>query len=456
MASPEFELSSSFSSGSAGKSLQGFWSSADTSMDTSLQTFPSSDEHGIPAALHVPSPSKHKNSILFSGFLLLNSMIGSGILNQPQVFQQSGIIAALILFGIASYFTWLGLVVLIESGAKVEKYDFSLLAKHCYPRWGEKAVDASIIIGNFGALLSYIDIVGATSSELLFSWSCSNTAGCGPYLITVLLLLFICLPFCLYRVFGHLSYISAFSMIAIGSILSLVIIGGPIVGGNAGPYTVASRGAGSQLGSIIFTLSCSFASFLTFKSMDNPTPAAWKRVSTVTVWSGFLLCAIMGIAGYLSFGANTEGIILSNFTGHYADFFKVLLVVHLTLYIPIDFVSMRHCTVKFYGIESGNIDSLSLHIIWTFVLLAIPTLVMLMLRYAGFSSGEAFSFVLDFSGGLAGSLTSFVFPAAFYLKLNDKMSEYYYHCVVMLVFGSIFTVVIPVLSIVSLTTGGGG
>ena len=46
---------------------------------------------------------------------------------------------------------------------------------------------------------------------------------------------------------------------------------------------------------------------------------------------GFLMCFIIGVAGYCSFGVNTQGVILSNFTGHYADPFRILLIVHLIL-----------------------------------------------------------------------------------------------------------------------------
>ena len=41
------------------------------------------------------------------------------------------------------------------------------------------------------------------------------------------------------------------------------------------------------------------------------------------VFAGTMMCMIMGLVGYLSFGNNTEGMILDNFPQHGFDFFKV-------------------------------------------------------------------------------------------------------------------------------------
>lgn len=104
------------------------------------------------------------NSELMTSFLMLNAMIGSGILNQPQVFQASGIGAALILFTVAAGFIWLSLVVLIECGIARGKFDYSELSKAIFGDMGETLVDVAIVLGNFGALISYLDVIGTRSS----------------------------------------------------------------------------------------------------------------------------------------------------------------------------------------------------------------------------------------------------------------------------------------------------
>jgi hypothetical protein len=77
----------------------------------------------------------------------------------------------------------------------------------------------------------------------------------------------------------------------------------------------------------------------------------------------------MGISGYLIFGDTTNEIILSNFTGHYADFFKIQLIIHLILYTPLDFVILRYSLLKAFRIKNGYIENWYLHSLVTTVIL---------------------------------------------------------------------------------------
>lgn len=54
------------------------------------------------------------------------------------------------------------------------------------------------------------------------------------------------------------------------------------------------------------------------------------------VLTGAILCYCTGIAGYLAFRSATEGDILDNFSGPVAACFKVVVVLHLIMYIPGD------------------------------------------------------------------------------------------------------------------------
>lgn len=60
----------------------------------------------------------------------------------------------------------------------------------------------------------------------------------------------------------------------------------------------------------------------------------WKVVTSVSVLVGGTLCYTTGLVGYLSFREATEGDILDNFSGPLAAFFKILVVLHLVMYIP--------------------------------------------------------------------------------------------------------------------------
>ena len=163
-------------------------------------------------------------------YLILNTMIGSGILNQPQVFQRAGIIGALVIFVVASYFTYVGLVALIDCGVRHNKLEYSSLAQCAFGRYGEIGVDVAIVINNFGALMSYITVVGGTGTKLVGSWGCNHEPLCEFYALTSFLVIVFVLPLCLLRYYGHLGLVSIMSILAIDSVLFLVMIGGPIEG----------------------------------------------------------------------------------------------------------------------------------------------------------------------------------------------------------------------------------
>ena len=73
-------------------------------------------------------PPTGLNSRTRTVFLMLNTMIGSGVLNQPQVFAKSGIVGALLLFTISGYFIWLGTVVLVDCGLRYQVTNYQALA----------------------------------------------------------------------------------------------------------------------------------------------------------------------------------------------------------------------------------------------------------------------------------------------------------------------------------------
>jgi sodium-coupled neutral amino acid transporter 11 len=279
------------------------------------------------------------NSEILSIFLVLNTMIGSGILNQPQVFMKAGIVGALIMLCVSTLFIWLGLVTLVDCGCAHSKFDFSELGRHAFGKSGEYVVDASIVVTTFGALMSYIVVIGGVTSDLWISWGCRTAQpGCSVYFTSCLLVFVFVLPVCITRYLGHLATYSIYSICAIVSCVVFVIIAGPSF--RADPATkmgsnnlqlYSGLGGFQQLGSIVFALNCASASFHTFISMKDRTREAWHRVATTSVLIGFLLLASMGLAGYLSFREATDGQILNSFIGHYADLFKVMLVCHLVL-----------------------------------------------------------------------------------------------------------------------------
>lgn len=327
----------------------------------------------IPEPNFVDSSVNISNSRVMSAFLILNSMIGSGIFNQPYVFSRSGLGSAILLITVTAAFVYLGIVALIEVSIHTSTDDFSAVGRACFGRAGELAVDISIIISSVGSIMSYIAVIGHLASTLLGSWGWSYANNDGVYLITSIMIFAFVMPLCAHRYFGHFAFISVLSMGSVCCVLLLIVIVGPII--TAGTHRVErlfiQNGALGQLGSIIFALNCAPSVLPTYKYIkkEHKNSEGWRQIAFASTLAGYIGILLMGISGYLMFGDNTEEIIIMNFTGHYADIFKILLIVHLILYTPLDFLVLRQSVLRVIGVKSGLLLSQKLNIITTVVIL---------------------------------------------------------------------------------------
>ncbi|CAN0385322.1 unnamed protein product [Discosporangium mesarthrocarpum] len=235
-----------------------------------------------------PGSQRRDNGRCITTILMINYMIGSGILNQPQVFSLSGIGAASALYLISGFAVWLGLVVLIEAAErasvidmsnKPEDWGFAELAESTLGPSGSLAVDWSIVLTNFGDVCSYVVVIGSLTSSLLTEW----TGGAGgawtsfSTMATLMVVVFV-LPSCLVRHFSHLRWIAGVSLAAVLLVAALVIVGGPIYAHSEGVF---EEGSGvdttlvwwdwtevfSKLGSVVFAMSSAPAAFHAYTSM---------------------------------------------------------------------------------------------------------------------------------------------------------------------------------------------
>jgi amino acid permease len=114
----------------------------------------------------------------------------------------------------------------------------------------------------------------------------------------------------------------------------LVIVGGPIIETDNKPaqYRLGNFiGCIKTIGDIVFATGYTAATFHSYTAMKNRNVPAFLNVSATTTALGAVACFTTGLAGYLTFGADTETNVLENFTGSVGAVFKVGLVVHLLL-----------------------------------------------------------------------------------------------------------------------------
>lgn len=111
--------------------------------------------------------------------------------------------------------TYLGTVALILAAevssthgtGTLEELEFAALAKRTLGHYGGWVVDGSIVVQNFGAVCSYVVLVGSLTTSMLTEWAGAEGVAHwwqSFYSITPLMVLVFVLPPCLVRHFSNL------------------------------------------------------------------------------------------------------------------------------------------------------------------------------------------------------------------------------------------------------------
>ena len=79
-------------------------------------------------------------------FLLVNTMIGSGILNQPEVFAKTGMIGALLMLLGVAYITWYGVHLIVAMTTRIKQPGYQQAVLHTLGPTGENIYLVSVII----------------------------------------------------------------------------------------------------------------------------------------------------------------------------------------------------------------------------------------------------------------------------------------------------------------------
>jgi len=395
---------------------------------------------------------KPRNGRLSTIFLIINTMIGSGILNQGQVFAEAGIILTLVMYAVGVTCIWFGVQLLIQAAIAHKKFSYTELANHAFGRTGDVFTDGCVVLGNFGALLSYLTVIGGQLSNMLESAvGTSNRCTSELFILPVVTFVFI-LPWCLTRLYGHFVAISVVSITAIASVMLTVLIAAPM---QASAHShdalnwVDFPGSLRKFGSALFSLSYAYAAFHAFTSMKHKTEEAWRAATVPAAWIGVFMCGATGLFGYISFRQEVQGDILDNFAGPFFYFVKLLVIIHLILYIPLDFVVLRYSLCKLLNVDLEKM-SLTVYISLTVALLSFTCFVVMIIYQSGTGESNGFGYILDLTGGITAPLLGFVAPGAIFLKLMPRDSSNWYLACGLLIFGVTVAIICPCSTIVAM------
>lgn len=284
-----------------------------------------------------------KNNYLSTIVLLLNSMIGSGIIVQGFVFRTSGILGASLMYLKIGYLTYTGVKMLFDVASHQSTCDYNELAQRALGPYGDAALNLSIALGNFGSSVSYIFLIDSLIMNVLVEFIGESALVVGTELRIFISLMTVCIivPTCLIKNFGRFAYISYISMAAISGIILLVVVRGlssflfeKSSSGNGDIHLISPGGMLRSLGSVVFAFGYANAIFHAHAAMQDP-PHGERRVEYFTsilqrvTTIGVFACYVTGFVGYLSFREETKPDILENFAGILSILFKATFILHL-------------------------------------------------------------------------------------------------------------------------------
>eukprot|EP00939_MAST-03C_sp_MAST-3C-sp1_P001359 g1359.t1 len=345
----------------------------------------------------------------------VNSVVGSGIIGLPYVFRIAGFYMGFILLAAGCLLTDYSVRLLVRTGMIHGQRNYEDLCHYALGTPGTVLVSVAMLIFDFGAMLSYLIIMGDAGTNVVqhtFHFHDDSDETIRRITIIVLSVALI-LPLCLFRDISKLEKASTFSVATVTLVIGVVLyeFGKKGIAEGAGKLEFVAEESGfiSAFGIVAFAFVCHDSSFLLSNTLkDNHVPGRWSFVTHTSLVAALLICLTLAVPGYLTFRDNTCANLLNNYdmSGPIV-FMRVVFVLTMALTYPISFFVVRHITnVSLFGgrdsFESIQDMPLQRHLLLTVPIFLITVVIVMFVKNLGD--------VMAVAGSMGGGLLAFVLP----------------------------------------------
>ena len=170
------------------------------------------------------------------------------------------------------------------------------------------------------------------------------------------------------------------------------------------------------LGILSVAMACQHSAFIVYGSLENGTKKRWATVSGYSIGVATVLCAVLGVSGFMGFLDRTHGDILNNFDSEKfsANAARILLAITMLFTYPMESFVGKHVLIALIYNGDENDATFSF---WpsrsqrvTFILY-IATLIPALIF-------DDLGPVLSITGSVGGSFISYIIPGLVYLGVN--------------------------------------
>jgi sodium-coupled neutral amino acid transporter 11 len=242
-------------------------------------------------------------------------------------------------------------------------HTFEDLASYPFGKFGSGFVLFNMFIMAYGAMVAYLLIIKDTVPTVLGYEHGTHLLERNLILIATSLLVMV--PLSMQRDMASLSFTSAISVFADVILVVFIAAFSPIKESieNAGGFGQVLKNDGINstlfigLGILSTAMACQHSAFIVANSLENKTRQRWRWVTNQSIGLSAILCAILGICGYLGFLGETQGDVLNNFSldSLEANAARVLLAFTMLFTYPMESFVARHVLIML--IHNGDMDA---------------------------------------------------------------------------------------------------
>lgn len=293
---------------------------------------------------------------------------------------------------------------------------------HFHPLFSDRA---------YGAMVAYLLIIKDTIPSVLGIENRFERT-----LIMIATSVTIMLPLSMQRDMASLSFTSLISVLADVVLVGFITAYSPIKDTveEAGGFVEVLEQDGVNptlfigLGILSTAMACQHSAFIVSGSLENKTMSRWSKVTAFSIGISAILCAILGVSGYLGFLEETEGDVLNNFQDSLvAHAARLLLAITMFFTYPMESFVARHVLVQLFhngdldgrdlspgggtdGQEAGGYFCFNRRQTWSFAIYLMALLPALIVDDLGP--------VLSITGSLGGGCIAYMGPGLCFLGVN--------------------------------------
>eukprot|EP01084_Bolivina_argentea_P173182 299965_1 len=388
-----------------------------------------------------------KTGTIFSSTLnLSNVVIGAGILGIPSAIRNSGYIMGILLFiifgGVATYTMHLSMCVALC----VEYSSYDALCRVTIPKL-KKFADISVGFACFGVCVAYFVVIG-DSMDLamieflersdqkiqIFGYDTYNI-WINRYFWMILYLILFIIPTISLKKMDSLKFTSFFALFCFVILMIMVILYWSVESFDAchsldtdychhGVTAFPKHWAQffKTVPIFIFAYECHSNLWPIRNEIKVPTVKRLTRVSINTVIFCTTIYAVIGYAGYLTYGDNVDGNILNNYPQtRLVGIIRVGLAFAIAFSYPVVNYPARECfSTLFFGVDPTKLNWYTFYG-GTYLMAILCIIVAIAL--------DDLEIVLSLIGSIGGTSMVFILPGLFYYYLGDhpllKQSSYH-------------------------------